>query len=349
MEQHLTSILQTPIIIHAAIADCGLWSMVSPKGQVTGHQAIQLYYYCRALDIKGSGWADVEVKTAAAILQTSIVSIRRRIKCGLSLGLFTGCLKLTPGCYRVFYRSLVKVAALLGVEDLGAITKIDISEIKDIKFKATEAQALLLQKRSRYRQTHRKKCDRRRTAEPNELVNSDLRNGSILTRYGRVVVLRRSHAAYGGSQFRLGWLMGRHQSTIQRRLSNGYRESHGLPPVPKVQLATEPEMMIQTLPNGRPPIRRKTPGQNLIKIPGLGTFRLRCNVYALPYELLAKRNLRAKVRREIQRATDREIFGNDWKFEPEYLAYKAALREQNDKFKLSTVPNAPPLRSKDIP
>lgn len=332
--------------LHSGIADCGLWPDKNVKGQVRGHLAVQVYYMCRALDLKGSGWATIDLQSAAKILQTSIYSIRRRLSWGLNLGLFREKLRQGVGEVKIFYCSLVKVAARLGLDDLGAITEIDLSQLRFIKFASTEAEALQLQKRSRWKEAHRKKGDRRRTINPEDLTTSELGNG-VMSKYGRVTILRRSVAAYGGSQRRVAWEQGRHPATVQRRLSDGYRKNHNLDPIQKTQLATTPNYEILHQPANKPAIRKLQPGQRLIKIPGLGLFRLACNVYSIPDNLQSKRMLRAKVKRQIQRLTDAETFGNDWKLTPEYRALMASWRAENDKYNLFTIQNAPPLGSQE--
>lgn len=317
--------------LHSGIADCGLWPEKNAKGQVRGHLAVQLYYLCRALDPQGSGWAEINLELAAEFLKTSIYSIRRRLSWGLNLGLFRDKLRQGVGEFKVFYCSLVKVAARLGLDDLGAITEIDLSQLRFIKFASTEAEALQLQKRSRWRESHRK-SDRRRTLDPNEMTTSELGYGAILSKYGRVTVLRRSVAAYGGSQSRVAWEQGRHPATVQRRLADGYRKNHNLDPIPKTQLATAPNYEILHQPPNKPPIRKLQPGQRLIKIPGLGLFRLTCNVYSIPDNLQPKRMLRAKVKRRIQR----ERNADDWNLRPEYKALMALWRAENDKDNLSS-------------
>ena len=151
----------------------------------------------------------------------------------------------------------------------------------------------------------------------------DLCQRQILFRRGRVTFLKRSANFYGGSQDRIAWNEGRHISTIQRRLSDGYRERHGLDRIAKTQLAVPPKTFKQEIP-GRPPITRYYPGQHLITVPHLGKFRLTCNVYSINIELQSKRYARAKIKRSIQQKADRELISNDWKLQPEYQAMRKA-------------------------
>lgn len=332
------------ITIHSRIVDCGLWSEINHKGQLKGHLAIQLWYLCRCLDICGSGTVILNLHEAARLLKISRASVRRRLKLGMKLELFRFSKAINDGNYKIYYSSLEKICVRHNIRDLGAITEIKLEDLRHLKFKATEAEALKLQKQSRHKEAKQNpKADRwRRTIDPEKLISSELGCGAILTRRGRLTLLKRSARPYGGSQKTLANRQGRHISTIQRRLSDSYREQHGLEPVPKTQLAAAPRRMPKFVNNKRPEIMRLEPGQNLIFVPGLGKFRLCCNVYAIDLELKRCSSLRAKVKRAFKRAEDRELVGNDWKLNPEYLAYKADLRAMNDKFKLSQKKSRPP-------
>lgn len=332
------------ITIHSAIIDCGLWSEVNHKGQLKGHSSIQLWYLCRGLDTCGSGTVILNLRETARLLKISCASVRRRLKLGIELEFFRFFEAINDGNYKIYYSSLENVCLRHNITDLGAITEISLGELKHLKFRATEAEALRLQNQSRYKEVKRnpKKDSQRRTINPETLTSSELGNGAILAKMGRLTLLKRSASPYGGSQKRIAWNMGRHPSTIQRRLSDGYRELHQLDPILKTQLAAAPKIFEQFVSASRPPIRRVLPGQNIIFVPGLGKFRICCNVYVIDLELKRNSSQRARIKRAFKRAEDRELVSNDWKLQPEYLAYKASLREQNDKFQLSQKKMRPP-------
>lgn len=309
---------------HAHLADCGLWPDKNLKGQVRGQCAIELWYLLRAIDKKGSGSATINLNDAAKILQISLPSVRRRIKAGLDLGLFGGVLKVGVGQVRIFYKSLSSVCTTLGITDLGACWDADISEIPYLKFGATEAEALKLQNQSQYVENRRKKKGSfSRLLSPKEMTSFDLCQRQILFRRGRVTFLKRTANFYGGSQERIAYDGGRHVSTIQRRLSDGYRHRHGLERITKTQLAVPPKTFKQDIP-GRPPITSYYPGQHLITVPHLGKFRLTCNIYSIDIELQSKRYARAKIKRSIKQKADQELISNDWKLDPRYQALKGA-------------------------
>lgn len=309
---------------HAHLADCGLWTNKNLKGQVKGQLAIELWYLLRGLDKAGAGSATINLQYAAKILQISLPSIRRRVKAGLDLGLFAGVLKVGVGQFRIFYKSLKSVCTTLDLADLGACWDADIADIPYSKFGATEAEAMKLQNQSQYVESRRKKnrCFKE-ILSPEQMNSFDLCQRQILFRRGRVTFLKRSANFYGGSQKRIAWNADRHISTIQRRLSDGYRQKHGLEPITKTQLAVSPRTFRQEVP-GRGSITRYYSGQHLITIPHLGKFRLTCNIYAIPIELQSKRYVRAKIKRSIQQKADRELVSNDWKLQPEYQAMRRA-------------------------
>lgn len=312
------------VTFHAHLADCGLWSNKNLKGQVKGQCAIELWYLLRGLDEQGAGSATINLKEAAKILQISLPSLRRRIKSGLDLGLFGGVVKGEIGEVRIYYKSLKSVCTALELADLGACWDADIADIPYLKFGATEAEAMKLQNQSQYIEGRRKKKRGfKELLSPEEMTSFELCNRQILFRRGRVTFLKRSANFYGSSQDRLARNAGRHISTVQRRLSNGYRERHGLERIAKTQLAVPPKTFRQEVP-GRPPITRYYPGQHLITVPHLGKFRLSCNIYSISIELQSKRYARAKIKRSIQQKADRELISNDWKLEPEYQAMRRA-------------------------
>lgn len=311
------------VTFHAHLADCGLWPNKNLKGQVKGQNAIELWYLLRGLDKQGAGSATINLNEAAKILQISLPSLRRRIKSGLDLGLFAGVVKGEVGQVRIFYKSTKSICTALEIADLGACWDGDIADIPYLKFGATEAEAMKLQNQSQYVVRRKKKRSFKNLLSPEEMTSSELCNGQILFRRGRVTFLKRTANFYGSSQDRLAWNAGRHISTVQRRLSNGYRERHGLERVAKTQLAIPPRTFRQEVP-GRPPITRYYPGQHVITVPHLGKFRLFCNIYSSPIELQSKRYARAKIKRSIQQKADRELVSNDWKLDPRYQAMRRA-------------------------
>lgn len=332
------------VTIHSGLADGGLWPAKNEKGQVKGQNSIQLWYLLRALDKDGNGSAVVRLSDIAKILRISIYSVRRYIKSAFALGLLRGDkVRWEANRHRIFYSSLADICARFNIADIGGCRDIDISEIRNIKFIAAEAEALRLQNQSLYKEKHRKKRDQfKKVLTPEELTTSELCNGAILFRRGRLTFLKRSVSSYGGTQKRIAYELGRHPSTVQRRLSDGYRHRHNLDPIAKTQLAVAPQTINQWIDGQATPIKKLAPGQNIIVIPGWGKFRIVNNVYSLPIELLPKRPARQKVKRLIKRNADREAFSNDWKLDPRYQAMRAAEYAIFNQDSLSLKSSLPP-------
>ncbi len=326
-------------IIHSAIADCGLWrDRKNAKGQVVGHQSVILYYYLRMQDIKGSGWYDVSLDTVSKDLQISIYALRRWIKSGLKLKLFRAAIRYKVGVTRVWYSCVENVCIANNIADIGATTNVDISALDRLKYIATHAEALKIQNQSRYKEAKKaKKCDRaRKTFEPAEVIRSELCVGPILFRRGRLIFLKRSHLPYGGSQKRIAWELGRHPSTVQRRLSNSYRQRHGLDPVPKVQLLAIAKTVERFLPGRATPIRRILPGQSIVEVPGLGKFRRCTNLYSEDLELVPARRLRSRLKIKLTPSA----WDDDWKLDPLFPILRSQFRESIDKLGLFLKKNA---------
>lgn len=328
-------------IIHSAIADCGLWhDRKNAKGQVAGHQAVRLYYYLRFCDRRGSGWWDVNLNTVAEDLQISIYTLRRWIKSGLELKLFRAAIRYKPHTVRIWYSCITNVCVDNNIADIGAAAIISISDLNKLKYLATEAEAIKLQRQSRYKEAKKaRKCDRsRRTFEPSEVICSSLCTGPILFKRGRLVFLKRSHLPYGGSQKRIAWEQGRHESTVQRRLSDLFRQRHKLDPVPKVQLLAPAKTVNRFLPGKATPIRSILPGQSIVEVPGLGKFRRCPNLYAESLKMVAVRRIRSRLKTKLEPSR----WDDDWKQEELYPILRSQFTKAIHKQGLLTKNFAPP-------
>ena len=317
------------VILHSQLADGGLWPAKNLKGQVRGQLSIELWYMTRALDPAGSGNAEIDLAQVAELLGISVYSVRRRINWGLSLGLFRAKVPAGVGRTKIFYASLTNVCSKLGITDLGACVVADIGDIRNIKFLAAEGEALKLQNQSRWREDRKREKKRlKKTIEPEKLTTSELCYGEILFRRNNLTFLKRSYSAYGGSQKRIGWEMGRHPSTVQRRLSDKYRAEHGVEAIAKTQLAVAPEIQRQFVEGNSSPIKKLIPGQRIITIPHLGKFRLATNVYHSQLDIQAKRAVRSRVKRACRLDAITAEWRDNWKLDPEYQALKAAMRQR---------------------
>jgi hypothetical protein len=309
------------ITIHSAIADPGCWNIKNDKGQVKGHDAIKLWYFLRAADYQGNGSLTIDLRIAAIALKRSLYTIRRWLKSGLKLGFFRGSGRVGAKTYRIFYTSAEKICLRYNLADLGACTDIEVCDLNNIKFLATEATTKQLQQQSAFQAKGKKKKNLAKCIPSAELLTtSDLCTGAILHKVGRFTFLKFYAHPHGASQETITDKQNRHISTIGRRLSDGYRAKHGLPPIPKTQILAAPLKDISHDVNGNPiskfatclppshdpnykgnPARGGKPGKP-IKIwkTSLGYFRLCPNVYDISHELGSKRRLRSNIKRSLK-------------------------------------------------
>ena len=304
------------VLIHAAIADPGNWNNKNHKGQVAGHSAIKLRYFLQECDYQKNGSLTVDLRVLAIAFDRSLYTIRRWIRFGLAMGILRSCRRVGTKTYRIFYTSLTKICQRYNLADLGACVEVEASDLNHAKFIVTEATAEQLQKQSRWHEKeHKRKNLRKCVPSPEVLTTSDLGSGAILCKQGRFTFLKSYAHAHGGSQKRIAWELGRHPSTIQRRLADGYRKDHDLKAIPKTQLLEAPKREINA--SG---IKKLVPGQKLWRLP-FGLFRLGCNVYHTERELIPKRYCRRRVKRALASVDE------NWKSNPEYQALKQAWQQ----------------------
>ena len=270
------------------------------KGQVAGSDARLLFSFLCAVDYQGCGNVEIDLRIAAIALNRSLYTIRRWLKAGLKLGFFRGSERVRTKTYRIFYASKQNICKSLHITDIGAAVEVEIADLQHSKFIATEAEALKLQNQSKWLEKDKKRKNLKKCVPPAEtLTTSVICSGAILCKADgdRFTYLKSYAHAHGGSQKRIAWEMGRHKSTIQRRLSDGYRKKHGLDPIPKTQILA--------------PVRREAPdsqGIRKIALKGegkvwktrLGLFTVCPNVYDIPHELVPKRYLRRKINNVIK-------------------------------------------------
>jgi hypothetical protein len=312
----LFSFLPT-VTIHSSIADPGNWEGKNHKGQVAGHGCTKLWYFLRSLDYQGCGNVEIDLRIAAIALDKSLYTIRRWLKSGLELGFFRGCLRVGTKKYRIFYTSLRKICYRLNLVDIGACTDIEIENLGIAKFLATEAITKQQQERSKFLALEGKRKNLSKCIPPaDQLTTSDLCTGAILLRAGRFTYLNHYAHPHGSSQKTIASKLGRHETTVQRRLSDGYRERHGLEAIPKTQLLAHPVRKVTRIDpaNGEQKaiaIRTvdKAFSQKIWKT-SLGYFRLCPNVYNISLELTPKRRLRSNVKRHNWKAGEREF--DEW-------------------------------------
>lgn len=338
----MANIKQTSFKLHSTLSDCGNWPTKNHKGQVAKSESIRLWYYLRAMDQNGSGWGEFSLDELTEFFDRSVYTIRRWLAWGRQLGLFREKLKL-GNKYRVYYSSVTRVAMAVGVSDLGAIAEEGLERIKDLKFAATEATALRLQNQSRHKElsNHSHESVRAKVIDPERVLSSELGIGAILTRKGRFTFVKINTFAIGATQQHIARTLGRHPSTVQRRLGDSYRKKRSLNPVVKTQLVAPPRTESYAIDATSPSKTRFIPGQRIIRTK-LGVFRLAPNIYKFEVELQPGHCTRWRLNRRIAAAAVAEELDQSWKLSPEHLAHKAAFRESEAyKRRLSVKKNEP--------
>lgn len=316
------------IRIHSALADGGLLPAKNTKGQIAKWESIKLWYFLRGVDAAGSGWAEFNLHQVAAFFERSVYTIRRWCRWGKSLKLFRAVHHLGNGFYRIHYTSLAKTALSQGLTELGGIAYVAQHELKTLRFAATETTTMQLQNQSRFNEARRKENKSKRIATPTEFVQSQLGVGSILFRRGRFTFLKFNSAYYGTAQSTVAEKLGRHPSTVQRRLSNSWREKRGIGTIAKTQLVTPPRTKLKPIKGSKYGVREiPLPQQHIIRV-SEGVFRLGANVYDLPVVLSSGKAQRQALKRALQPSR----FDDEWKYLPDYQALKEAWRDAaNDK------------------
>lgn len=219
------------VTIHSAIADPGNFS------DRRGAACSAVWYLARHLDPMGSGRVVFTLEYAAETLGKSIPTVRRYLKDGKRLGFFRRVVTRS-GVVTVYYSSLIKVGIQNGLMQLGAFTRVHVSELKNLKFIGLQLIMQALQEASRWLAWAQLK---RKTVEPEEIVNlTSLKSRGVrdvLYLGRRCVFVSPEFTMFGVSLKSIAKKAGRSFSTAQRRLSNLYREQRGVLPVAKKQLA----------------------------------------------------------------------------------------------------------------
>ena len=282
----------TSVKIIPSLADSGQWDLKNCHGKVKGDNASKLWHLLKAIDSKGSGQGLINVTACANFFNVQERTINRWLKSGISLGFFRSYRYLSSGLVQVYYRSTLKLALRLKVQDLGAIVVAPIEALKNLKQSSAIATALELQRRSRYRAERKKGLGEK--IDISKLFGSTFAHGTrAIARTATYIYLTEESNIYGGSQHRAAWEQGRHECTTHRRLSS-------LSPLNKRQIAqAKPEYLKEffykthcELDTGR-----------LFRIPDYPQliFKAGCCLYYFPdWELGKHKYLRSKVKKALQ-------------------------------------------------
>ncbi|MEM9213996.1 MAG: hypothetical protein AAGD25_06575 [Cyanobacteria bacterium P01_F01_bin.150] len=220
--------------------------LVDTLGCVAG-----VYYFARMLDGSGSGWATFSLEHAADSLGCAASTVRKN----LSLALKRGCfykVSVSGGVAVVRYRSDRKLRDHLGIDDLPPMFRLFAYELPIILSKATQASAercqnttIWLRRKSLRKQEkasmvtveqifQQESCMTRDYADligSSEFCGNPTPGGmgypymgalaeQAYFRSKRYLFVKPSFHSFGASQSRIGESLGRHRSTIARRLAN---------------------------------------------------------------------------------------------------------------------------------
>ena len=283
--------------IHSSIADGGL-SLDS-----RGYAAIKLWYACRAIDQSGSGRVQCAIADLANVLQVSIATIRRYLKDGKRLKFFRDA-RTAHGIVTVFYSSTVQVCMANGLESLGAVTEVAISDLHNLKAIATQAEAQKLQQASYHKA---RKGQKRPIPTANELIPSSVKSqpckrsgasGQVVQTGDRFLFVSPDFIPFGGSQRTAAKNLGRSSRTVARRLSNRDRFKKGLPILERRQLA-----IVCTSNQTKAIDALRLSGDRSIKrvfSASIGAIVPKCNIYLQSLALRGCRRLRTAVSRAVK-------------------------------------------------
>ena len=272
---------QLNIRIHARVLD--------------SHPGMRFYYLCRALDSDGCGWVSLSVELAAQIFGVTPRTVQRWLEQGCKRGWFREVINGAENNKTIYYTSLAKVAAKLGLSGLGAIADVSIDQIigrSETKALCTLLDALYKQKQSYFAARSAEKGQgKKRILKPWEVAASEKSPGA---RAMKVVSepFKCPGASIAGIAKDSGWSV----STIKRRLSNQWRKDRDIECVSKRRIAIaidDPGLLHEM---GEANETFLIQGSKVLRIwsdSGRNTLlRMGCNVYDAAHELLSCRRLR---------------------------------------------------------
>ncbi|MEG4070711.1 bifunctional DNA primase/polymerase [Microcoleus sp. Pol11C2] len=254
---------------------------------------------------KGSGVGSFTLLAASRILNRSTGHIRKLLRAAKVSGLIRNY-KQCKGWITVWYSSLEKAIALAGLEELGPIAAINIDQLSNIYFIATEVEAQALQRASMHRQRQEEieqikaeggnpQLNPSQIVKPIDLHTCDY-PARVLGKGDRFVYCTSEFRFYGGSQEAIAKLRGISPATVSRHLSNKYR----LKPTPVRGYRQDAapivkKQLLQQLPQlqNMPPKLCAEDGLFWIKD---NYWKPHCNVYLLDYRLISARRRRRALK-----------------------------------------------------
>lgn len=265
-----------------------------------------LWWYSRAIDASGSGKATFTVRQAASDIGRDIQTIKRYLEDGAKAGLFRFA-RRSNGLIEVYYTALTKVALRRGYESLGTFFKVTVDQLPHLKAIATEAQAASLQRQSHHEMVAAlKKEQQTKRVKFNTTADIFDQAPSVVCRGGnsnvifigkRAVFVSQKFTVFGGSQKAIATQLDRSERTIQRRLSNTWRDRKGLDRVEKKQVCQLQDSIASdwkgltksALESGEFDIAAES--ARLFNIRGK-VFKSCCNLYSFGLELVPRKALK---------------------------------------------------------
>jgi hypothetical protein len=279
--------------------------------------ASKVWGLVRALDEKGSGWAEFSITEAcelfAKVRQGNLkpltpATIRRYVMAGKRLGFFRDY-KQTGDRILVYYSSIRSIWQRHGLRELGAIASIEVERLAQPTILATEIQAEYSQRRSIHvaRETE-KEAAKREARNPREIADlekllescGNLGAGKFKNfKSTRFALVSSDFLLFGTSQVTVAEGRGTSVRTTQRHLNNRYREQRLVESLEKKQILSIVSPSIkEALSLGRnckdSGVRKEVARYKII----LGcVFYSHCNLYALDLDLPPSRYLRKRLNR----------------------------------------------------
>jgi len=198
-----------------------------------------LWAYVRSLDIRGSGWAVVNLEEVSAVLDCGKSTFYRWLRRGGRF--FRHWRNLGNQHFCIYYRSVYNVYVNLDLTEVGPISVVDARSLRRNarKIVATELTIACHQKQAYYAAIKSTaKALQRKIIDPQSAFRSDLSQSSRGTTTDRRFLKLDADAPIcpHGSLIRVSQSMNRSISTIQRRTADRWRKQNGFDRLEKLRV-----------------------------------------------------------------------------------------------------------------
>lgn len=267
--------------------------------------------YLRGEDRRGCGRITFHFKDVAQVMGLSVVTIKRYLRQCVQAGFIRQDYQKRGDRVTVDYVALNKVCMQLGLDDYGAIAEIPYEYLRASKEIATQLIVEARQCASRFEARRAKKSKKSlaslkevltpfRTLKGSSSSQKDAkaargRRADIIYIGPRKTLVTKEFVLFGTSQQNTAESMGRHRSTVNRRLSNARRLKKGVPYLLRKQLAVKSHYQecwsnrLDDSVENRPFMRF-----------GMKYFTLHCNVYEEYFFLIPAKVSRLYFRKQLK-------------------------------------------------